>query len=307
MTKTILLTFLVVSSFFNAQEVTKERVTKVLTVLASDEMKGREIGTPENDSAAAYIAKRFEENNLGFCTGNSYLVPFNYKGKTVYNVCGIKKGKSDKTLAFTAHFDHIGSTDNKGDWVYNGADDNASGVTTIIGIADYFKTKNPDFSLMFIAFNAEEIGMKGSKAISDLQELQPKFQNISALLNFEMVATVSQFGPNTLYMTGDEVSDLDELLNGKAANSLQIFPDPNVGQNLFYRSDNVVFVKKKLVAHSFSTVNMNTARHYHQLNDDIRVVNFDNLTQIINNVGKTIENLNTKNFAPKYNDKVKYN
>lgn len=307
MKKTILLSFLISSSLINAQKVSKERITEVLTILASDEMKGREIGTPENDSAAVFIAKRFEENNLDFCTGNSYLVPFNYKEKTVYNVCGIKNGKSEKSLAFTAHFDHIGSTDKKGDSVYNGADDNASGVTTIIGIADYFKTIQPDFSLMFIAFNGEEIGMKGSKAISDLQELQPKFQNISALLNFEMVATVSQFGPNTLYMTGDEVSDLDELLNGKAANSLQIFPDPNVGQNLFYRSDNVVFVKKKLVAHSFSTVDMNTAKHYHQLNDDISVVNFDNLTQIINNVGKTIKNLNTKNFAPKYNDKVKFN
>lgn len=307
MTRISLLLAFIFSSLFYSQEVSKERVTTVLSKLASDEMKGREIGTPENDSAAIYIAKRFEEDQLDFCTGNSYLVPFQYKGKTVYNVCGIKKGKSDKTLAFTAHFDHIGTSANTEDKVFNGADDNASGVTTVIGLADFFKTEKPDFSMMFIAFNGEEKGMKGSKAISNLESLESKYQNITALFNFEMVATVSKFGRNALYMTGDEFSDLDELFNGRAVNGLQIFPDPYLGQNLFYRSDNVSFVKKKIIAHSFSTVDMNTATHYHQLNDDLKVVNFDNLTQIINNLGKTFEKLTPENFKPTYNNKVDFN
>ena len=122
-----------------------------------------------------------------------------------------------------------------------------------------------------------------------------------------MVATVSKFGPNAMYMTGDEFSDLDELFNGKAVNGLKIFPDPYLGQNLFYRSDNVSFVKKKVIAHSFSTVDVNTAKHYHQLNDDLEIVNFDNLTQIINNLGKTFEKLTPGNFKPVYNDKVNFN
>lgn len=296
--------FVMMCSWIFSQDVSKERVTNILSKLASDEMEGREIGTPENDSAAYFIAKNFEVNKLDFCTGNSYLVPFQYKGKTVYNICGIKKGKSDKTLAFTAHFDHIGSNNKKGDHVFNGADDNASGVTTVIGLADFFKTKDPDFSLMYIAFNGEEIGMKGSKAISDLEKLQSKYKNVTALFNFEMVATRSKFGPNTLYMTGDEFSDLDELFTSKAVNGLKIFPDPNIGQNLFYRSDNAIFVKKKMIAHSFSTVDMNTAEHYHQLNDDINIVDFDNLTTLINNLGKTIEKLSPADFSPKYNSTV---
>lgn len=294
------------SSLFFSQDVSKEKVSQVLSTLASDEMKGREIGTPENDSAAVFIAKKFKENNLDFCTGDSYLVPFQYKGKTVYNVCAIKKGKSDKTLAFIAHFDHIGSTKSSGDHVFNGADDNASGVTTIIGLADFFKDKDSEFSQMYIAFNGEEKGMKGSQAISDLEKLQSKYQNIAALFNFEMVATVSQFGANALYMTGDEFSDLDELINVHAENGLKINPDPYLGQQLFYRSDNVSFVKKKIIAHSFSTVDMRTAKHYHQLNDDIKVVNFDNLTQIINNFGKTVEKLTPENFKPVYNNSVNF-
>lgn len=307
MNKVFFLFLLISSSLLFSQQVSKERVTQVLSHLASDEMKGREIGTPENDSAAVYIAKTFAENKLDYCIGDSYLVPFEYKGKIVYNVCGIKKGKTEKTLAFSAHFDHIGTSNKPGDQVFNGADDNASGVTAVIGLADYFKTKKPDFSLMYIAFNGEEKGMKGSKAIVEIPDLQAQQKNIVALFNFEMIATVSQFGRNTVYMTGDQFSDVDELFNKHSVNDLKIQGDPYKQQQLFYRSDNVSFVKKEIIAHSISTVDMTGAKHYHQINDDLEIVDFDNLTSIINNFGKTIEKLNPQNFAPKYTDQVNFN
>lgn len=304
------LTYLTVSlfSFLTfAQEVSQERLKTILSTLASDEMKGREIGTPENENAAQYIAALFKENNLEYCTGNSYLIPFEYKGGKAYNVCGIKKGKTDRYLGFSGHFDHIGTSNKTEDNIYNGADDDASGITTLVGIADYFKNKKPDFSMVFIAFNGEEKGMLGSQAISEDKNLDKMYSNMTALFNFEMVATESQWGKNALYMTGDGFSDLDELFNKNAVNGLTINPDPYAKQQLFYRSDNVSFVKKKIIAHSFSTVDMTKASHYHHENDDIHIVDFDNMTQIINNFGKTLEKLNPKNFSPKYNGQVKFN
>lgn len=289
-----------------AQEISKEKITDILSTLASDEMKGREIGTPENDNAANYIAKLFKENNLEYCTGNSYLIPFNYKGKAAYNVCGIKKGASEKYLGFSGHFDHIGTNKKSGDNIYNGADDDASGITTLVGIADYFKNKKPEFSMVFMAFNGEEKGMLGSRAIAEDKNLDNVYNNLSALFNFEMVATESEFGKNAVFITGDEFSDLDELFNQNAVNELRIHPDPYASEQLFYRSDNVSFVKKKIIAHSISTADMSKIKHYHQVNDDISVVDFDNLTQLINNFGKTLEKLNPKNFNPKYNDKVNF-
>ncbi|WP_336731902.1 M28 family peptidase [Chryseobacterium sp. VD8] len=306
MKKLTYLTFSLFSIFSFAQEVSTERVQTVLSTLASDEMKGREIGTAENDNAANYIAKLFKENNLEYCTGNSYLVPFDYKGKTAYNVCGVKKGKTEKLLGFSGHFDHIGTSNNPQDNIYNGADDDASGITTLVGIADYFKNKKPEFSLVFMAFNGEEKGMLGSRAISKDENLNPIYDKMTALFNFEMVATESAFGKNALFMTGDEFSDLDELFNKNAANGLKINPDPYASEQLFYRSDNVSFVKKKIIAHSFSTVDMTKATHYHHENDDFHVVDFNNLTTIINNFGKTLDKLSPKNFAPKYNDKVRF-
>ncbi len=307
MKKLTYLTFSLFSVFSFAQQVSEERIRTVLSTLASDEMKGREIGTPENDNAAHYIAALFKENNLEYCTGNSYLVPFNYKGKTVYNVCGIKKGKTDQYLGFSGHFDHIGTTvKTNGDNIYNGADDDASGITTLVGIADYFKNRKPDFSMVFMAFNGEEKGMLGSTAISTDKTLDPIYNNLISLFNFEMVATESEFGKNAVFMTGDEFSDLAGIFNKNAVNGLRIHPDPYAKEQLFYRSDNVSFVKKKIIAHSISTADMSKVKHYHQVSDDVTVVDFDNLTQIINNFGTTLEKLSPENFAPKYNDKVRF-
>lgn len=307
MKKIAYLTFSFFSIITFAQEVPAQTIKTVLSTLASDEMKGREIGTPENDHAADYIAQLFKESNLEYCTGNSYLVPFDYKGKTAYNVCGIKKGKTEKYLGFSGHFDHIGTSNKSGDNIYNGADDDASGITTLVGIANYFKNKNPEFSMAFIAFNGEEKGMLGSRAIAKDQKLDPIYNNLTALFNFEMVATESQFGKNALFMTGDQYSDLDELFNQNAVNGLKIYPDPYASEQLFYRSDNVSFVKKKIIAHSFSTVDMTKASHYHNESDDISVVDFNNLADLINNLGRTLEKLTPKNFSPQYNDKVKFN
>lgn len=294
------------STYNFAQDIPKDRVISIISTLASDEMKGRKFGTPENDKSAEYIASEFKKDNLDYCVGDSYLIPFEYKGQKGYNVCGIKRGKSEQSLAYSAHFDHIGTNKKSGDNIYNGADDDASGVATVIGLADYFKNKETDYSMVFMAFNAEEVGLIGSKALAENEKLTPVFNNIKALFNFEMLATESQFGKNAVFMTGDEFSDFDELINANAVSGLKVYPDPYQGQQLFYRSDNVNFVKKKIIAHSISTVDMNKATHYHAVNDDINIVDADNLTSIINNFAKTIEKLNTRNFTPKYNDKVKY-
>lgn len=293
------------SIFTFSQEITQESVKKVISILASDEMKGRLIGTPENESAAHYISKLFKDNKLEYCAGTSYLIPFQYKGSTVYNVCGIKKGQSDKLLAFSGHFDHIGTNKEKGDNIYNGADDDASGITALNGIAEYFKNKKPEFSMVFMAFNGEEAGLLGSKAISEDKNMNKIYKNIVALFNFEMIATESEFGKNGMFMTGDNFSDLDEQFNDHTDGIVKIHPDPYATQQLFYRSDNVSFAKKKIVAHSFSTADMAKIKHYHQVNDDLTIVNIENMTNIINGFAQTVEKLNPKNFNPKYNNKVK--
>lgn len=307
MKKTFLLISLNLSVLGFSQDIKKEKIVEILSTLADDKMKGRNIGTPESDTAAHYIAEKFKEAKLDYCIGNSYLIPFDYKGKTAYNVCGIRKGKSEKSLAFTAHFDHIGFDEKlEGDNIFNGADDNASGTTAVIGLAEIFKNKKPKFTHIYMAFNGEEHGMLGSGALVSDTKMEKLNNNIQALFNFEMIGMVSQYGKNAVYMTGDQYSDLDELINKYASKGLKISPDPYKQYNLFYRSDNVSFIKKNIVAHSFSMVDMSKATHYHKVNDDIKVIDFDNLTLFINSFGETIKKLNPKNFQPKYNERLNF-
>lgn len=307
--KKILFSVLVFCSLSaHSQRIKKERVVEFVSTLADDKMKGRNIGTPENDMAANYIAEQFRKANLEYCVGDSYLVPFDYQGKTAYNVCGIKKGKSEKSLAFTAHFDHIGY-DGKlhGDQIFNGADDNASGTTAVIALADFFKKRRPEFTHIYMAFNGEEHGMLGSSALANDPKMDYLNKNIQAVLNFEMIAMLSAYGENAVYMTGNQYSNLFDLMNKYAKNRLKFVEDPYKQYNLFYRSDNVSYFKKDIVAHSFSTVDMSKATHYHKVNDDVKVVDFDNLTKLINSFGKTIKKLRVNDFQPKYNDNFKSN
>lgn len=297
------LAIMAISTAFG-QEIKTERLHEIVSTLASDEMKGRKVGTEENLKAAQYISNWFKANNLEYCAGNSYLVPFTLKDMTVYNVCGIKKGESGKYIGIGAHFDHVGEKKTKTeDSIFNGADDNASGVSVVVGLADYFKTKKVKDGLVFMAFNAEEIGLVGSRELANDAHFDPIVKNMKVLFNFEMLGTESAFGPNAVYMTGDDFSNLDEELNKFAANNLKIAADPYKEHQLFYRSDNANFAKKGVVAHSFSTVNMEKQKHYHQVNDEISIINFSNLTTLANSFAKTIEKFLQANPKIEYNKK----
>ena len=290
MKKFILSFSVIIGTFASAQHVKEERIKTIVSTLAADDMKGRKVGTEGNLKAAQYIAEQFKNNQLDYCFGTSYLVPFTYKGETAYNVCGIQKGTSGNYIGLGAHFDHIGeSKKDQEDKIFNGADDNASGVSAVIGISDYFKKKKVKDGLVFMAFNAEEVGLVGSKELANDAQFEPIISKMKLLLNFEMLGSDSAFGPNSVYMTGDDKSNLDEEFNRLSKDGLKIVADPYLKQQLFYRSDNVNFVNKNIVGHSFSTVNMETQKHYHRVNDEVEFINIPNLTKLTNSFAKTIE------------------
>ena len=93
------------------------------------------------------------------------------KESPLANVVGILPGKSKKKeiVIFSAHYDHlgVGKPDEKGDSIFNGANDDASGTTAVLMLADYFaKKKNNERTLVFATFTAEEIGEFGSQYFS---------------------------------------------------------------------------------------------------------------------------------------------
>lgn len=170
-----------------------------LAFLASDATAGRLTASPGNLLAQRYIIRKFDSLGLSK-TGESWLQPFPFgsagEGQTGNNVIGLIKGEKypDSVIAITAHYDHLGAKDGK---IYYGADDNASGTASLLVMAQYFKQHPPQHSILFVAFDAEEEGLIGSRYFV-LHSPVP-ISKIILNLNMDMV---SRNDKNEIYACG---------------------------------------------------------------------------------------------------------
>jgi hypothetical protein len=203
--------------------------------------------------------------------------------KPAMNVVGILPGKSRKEeyVIFSGHFDHLGIADKpeKGDSIYNGANDDAAGTTAVIMLANYFKAlKDNERTIVFAAFTAEEIGGFGSQYFS--RQFDPA--KVMAMFNIEMIGTESKWGKNSAYITGYEKTDMGKILEKNLTGSGFTFhPDPYTDQQLFYRSDNATLARLGVPAHTISTSKMDSEPNYHQLSDEVSTLDIKNMTEII--------------------------
>ena len=145
------------------------------------------------------------------------------------NVCGFIKGRlyPDSFIVFTAHYDHLGKMGKK--TFFPGANDNASGVSMLFSLIDYFSGNQPDLSVAFICFAAEEAGLLGSGYFSEY----PLFplNKINFLINLDLLGTGNE-GITVVNATEfknefEQLKEINEKMNllksikprGKAANS----------------------------------------------------------------------------------------
>jgi Peptidase family M28 len=199
------------------------------------------------------------------------------------NVIGYLPGKSRKEefVVFSGHYDHlgVGKGDKDADTIYNGANDDAAGITAVICLAKYFKQlKNNERSIVFVAFTAEEIGGFGSQYFS--RQMNP--DKVMAMFNIEMIGTESKWGKNSAYITGFEKTDFGSILQKNLEGTgFQFYPDPYPQQQLFYRSDNATLARLGVPAHTISTSKMDSEKFYHTLNDEIETLDMENMAAII--------------------------
>ena len=276
-------------------------VVRIETELASDKMQGRAIFTPGIELASAFIENEFKRIHLvPFQDLKNYRQDFKVEGKSANNVIGVLPGKSkaDEFVVFSAHYDHLG-IEIKGeekDIIYNGANDDASGVTAVIELASYFKKLNEnERTIIFVAFTGEETGGSGSKYFTE--HINP--DQIVAMFNIEMIGTESKWGKNAAYITGFEKSDFGTILqeNLKGTN-FNFYPDPYPAQQLFYRSDNARLAAVGVPAHTISTSKMDSEANYHKVSDDVSTLDLKNMTQIISAIAISSESIVSGKVTP---------
>ena len=275
-------------------------VRKHLYALASDEMEGRETGTPGIEKAAVYIENEFKRIGLTtFQDLESYRQTFIFQNRrikkdiTASNIIGVLEGRSkkDEFVIISAHYDHLGIRQKEGqlDSIYNGANDDASGVTGVLTLAEFFKNKGTnERTIIFVAFTGEEMGLIGSTHFGKGIDARKYVAGI----NIEMIGKTPSFGPNTAWLTGFERSDFGKIIQRNLKGTgYQLFPDPYQNFNLFFRSDNASLARLGVPSHTFSTTPIDVDKDYHQVSDEATTLNMTLITQTIQAVSKGTESI----------------
>jgi Peptidase family M28 len=208
--------------------------------------------------------------------------------------------RAGEVVLLSAHLDHIGNRAPRGgaaqggDTINNGADDDASGCVAVIELAKALATGRPRRTIIVAFFGSEESGGYGSRYFSERPPVP--LAQIVANLQFEMIGRPDPaVPPQTLWLTGFERSTLGPELARRGARLVQ---DPHPDQNFFFRSDNVHFARRGVVAHTVSSYGLH--REYHTPEDETRFVDYRHMTAAIRSMVKPIEWLANSRFRPEW-------
>jgi Zn-dependent M28 family amino/carboxypeptidase len=205
---------------------------------------------------------------------------------TLRNVGGILRG-SDPALAsqavvLTAHYDHLGEEDpGPGDRIFNGANDNGSGVVSVIEIASALAALHPHprRTILFMTVFGEEEGLLGAYyyARHPIIPLKDTVANI----NLEQMGRTDDTGGKELdafAFTGPSYSDLPEIVSAAASAEGVKTWQKRSADEFFDRSDNYAFALRGVVAHT--VVVAFEYPDYHAVGDEWRKIDYDNMAKV---------------------------
>ncbi|MDB4951345.1 MAG: peptidase [Gemmatimonadetes bacterium] len=291
-------------------------VRATLTALADDSMLGRGTGQPGSAKAARLIADRMRALGLRPAGDSGYFqrVPLLVRATgrrrvalegtpgwdtlpgvtrvTGVNVAGVLPGAdpvlADSVVLVDAHYDHLGvGTPVDGDSIYNGADDDASGVTAVLEIARSIAAgPRPRRSILFLATTGEEAGLLGT--LWFIKHPLLPLARVQANLEIEMIGRPDSLagGPGKGWLTGYDRSTMGQMLRQAG---IPLVADPRPDQNFFERSDNIAFARMGIPAHTLSSFGLHA--DYHTVRDDASRIEFDHMTAVISAAARAVRML----------------
>jgi hypothetical protein len=317
--KKYIILILVIPFFSFAQEnlsyansINNKDLYKHIEVLSSDSLEGRETGKPGQKMAAEYIANHFKKIGIPPYKRKTYYQKFKVKSerhickcddcdlaffKRIFksnqtirgeNVLGYIEGSDlkDELLIITAHYDHLGKHDSL---IFNGADDDASGVSAALEIAEAFilakkAGHGPRRSILIMPVSGEEKGLLGSRYYTD-NPIYP-LENTVANLNIDMIGRLDDWhdNGNYVYLIGSDrlsydLHNLNEKINDEyiGIDLDYRFNDKDDPNRYYYRSDHYNFAKNNIpVIFYFNGVH----EDYHKPSDTIEKIDFDKINTI---------------------------
>lgn len=283
-----------------SQEIDKQKLIKHIEYLSSDALAGRKPLSEGNIKAQDYILKELTGLDLVEPLYPDFIQRFSFTNpreqKTYDNaanlVAFIPGSKSKKVIVVTAHYDHvgIGRPNAKGDSIYNGADDNASGTAALLVLAEYFSKNRPQHGMLFVALDAEEMGLRGARAL--VNDFPYPLEQIQLNLNMDML---SRSDKNELYVSGTHYyprfkSILEKVAAGGSNPKMLFGHDvPGTGSDDWTRSsDHGAFFEKK-VPHLYFGVEDHV--DYHKPSDEFQNIQPEFYSNAVNLVLKSLLSL----------------
>jgi hypothetical protein len=277
--------------------------------LAHDALQGRGSATRDEWIAAAYVGAQLRRSGIapagdedgpgrrGFL---QVVPPSGSRRGTSWNAVGILRGSDpllrDEAVVISAHLDHLGADPGrKGDGVFNGADDNASGVAAVLELARVFGARGPlRRTLIFLCCGSEESDAAGVERF--LAAPPVPVESMVACINFELIGCPDPaVPPRTLWLTGFDRSDLGASL---ARHGLPLVADPHPGQDFFRRSDNFQMAKRGVVAHTVSSFGLHP--RFHRPDDEVERLDLRHLTWAIREMVEPVRWLADGEYRPRW-------
>lgn len=271
----------------------RERLSEHLFYLASDSLKGRRAGSEDALKAAEYIQKQYEEIGLKpfFKDFKNYFIHDGKDGLSdredilgdlsgyFVDIVGVIEGSDpvlkNEYIVLGAHYDHLGVEDGK---IYNGADDNASGSSALIEIARELYAHRSELkrSVIIAAFDAEELGLYGSVALSHELSMENLIDKVKLMMSIDMVGWYRASGKLTL-------EGVATIRNGRRileseAEAVSIVIDPErFEKSILTATDTEEFAKFGVPTLSVST---GLKSPYHKPEDDPELIDYDGLAKV---------------------------
>lgn len=247
-----------------------DRALEDVRILSADDMEGRLVGSPGGEKARGYILGRMRE--IGLAPVEQAFVFKRKDGAEVRGVNLIARIEGSmpggKVLVITAHYDHLGI---QGSQIYNGADDNASGVAGLLAVAESFKGAPPKHTVLIVALDAEEGGLRGARVFLEAPPVPAG--DIALNINFDMLAKNAR---GELYAAGGSpnpwVKARLEALVPTAPVTLKLGHDTGPDDsfdNWTYQSDHGVFARAGIPWVYFG---VEDHPEYHKPTDDFATV-----------------------------------
>ena len=237
-----------------------------------------------------------------------HLPPPTEKFVDLRNVVGLLEGSDpalrDTYVLLTAHYDHLGmKPDGDEDRIFNGANDDASGVASVIEIASALSAAHPapSRSVVFMTYFGEEEGLLGSRYYGS-HPIYPLKQTI-ANLNLEHLGRTDgdSRGPGTATMTGFGYTDISKAFQlAGAATGVKIYSPENGGDEFFARSDNQSLADRGVP----STTMLTTFEFpdYHKVGDEWDKLDYANLEKVDRTIALTSMTIADDPRGPRWNE-----